>query len=75
MTLPNLTRKPKPKCTLKENIVMFSPATDIYYKNVKGILMKYPNYGGAERGWAESMYSGNFKHMKVATEKQIRELK
>lgn len=75
MTLPDLTQRSKQKCDLKEGIVMYSIVTEIYYKVVKGVLMKYPTYGGAERGWAESMYSGNFKHMKVATAKEIKDLK
>ena len=78
MTLPNLNSPlghTRQKHTIKEGVVMYSKITEIYYKMVKGILYKYPTYGGAERKWTTSMYSLGFKHMKVATKQQLKGLK
>lgn len=73
MTLPNLEQKTK-KGDIQEGVILYSSVTEIYYKKVKGVLMRYSAYGGAERGWVTSAYSGDFKHMKPATDKQIKEL-
>ena len=77
MKLPDLTTPlgdTRKKHIIKEGVVMYSPITEIYYKTVKGILYKYPTYGGADRRWSPSMYSMGFKAMKVATKIQIKRL-
>ena len=74
MTLPDLSN-PMPKDTIKAGVVLVSPITSIYYKNVKGVIMKYPAYAGAERGWTKAQYVKSFKHMKRATVEEIRRLK
>lgn len=55
--------------------ILYSKVTGIYYAKVKGVLYKYPAYGGAERGWVKSEYRGTLKHMKPASKAEIRELK
>jgi hypothetical protein len=77
MKLPDLTPVPndtREKYPIKEGVVMYSKVTEIYYKMIKGILYKYPTYGGADRQWSPSMYSMGFKAMKVATKEQIKRL-
>ena len=77
MKLPDLTTPlgdTRKKHTIKEGVVMYSPVTEIYYKIGKGILYKYPTYGGAAQQWSPSMYSLGFRAMKVATKTQIKRL-
>jgi len=58
----------------KERIVLHSSVTDIYYKTVKGVLYKYPDYPGAARGWDESMYTGAFSHMNKVSKADVKRL-
>ena len=74
MILPDLTVRTK-HTKLEEGIVVYSTVTDIYYKVVKDTLMRYSNYGGADRQWVKSGYSKGFKHMRKATPQEIKGLK
>ena len=53
---------------LKPGITVYSKVTEIYYKIVKGQLMKFPVYQNSEYGWKPSIYKGSFKHMKQVSD-------
>ncbi len=59
------------KETMKNGSILYSSVTCIYYKEVKGRLMKYCTYPNAIKGWQPSQYRGSFNSMKVATDKQV----
>ena len=73
---PNYNSIPsRKKHDIPEGVVLYSPVTEIYYKKAKGVLRKYPSYGGADRRWCVSAYSMGVKHMRKVSAKEAKGLK
>ena len=60
------------KDALGSGTIVYSKATDIYYKKENGALMKYAAYRHPKK-WESSDFTGTWKAgMRIATEKELR---
>ncbi len=75
MNLPDLEVHKPAHEQLEPNITVYSKITEIYYKIVKGKLMKFGTYSNADIGWKQSMYMGSFKHMKQVSDEKAKKLR
>ena len=55
--------------------IYFSKVTNIFYKRVKGVLMKFPAYGGADREWSKSAYKGSQTWFIEADKELLKEMR